>query len=520
MYPATVNPCGGPDVTKAADQAHSERGTSRESATPGPIQWWQRPVLIPVLTAGAALGGVGWLGYSQLTGGSAGVLKSHGIPLPDQFAVPGAAAAGFLLVALTSVAMCGRLRVLLKIRRSLSLFAKGERCVGVLRVPDEPGAAAAWNQLLTWSEGRAEVGEAVALLRGGGSTGNQISERAADGLWHGIILADEQQIIRYANGAAAVFLRQRRDALPGIDIRRVIGDSVVLEAISSVAETGSRQKRVFDVGNATAEDTSVLRFSVRGVGHQNERSVLVVIEDVTQQRIADAVQHAFVAQATHELRTPLTNMRLYLEQLIDDGLSPEERGTAMNVINQEITRLDHIVGDMLSIAELQAGGISAKRGEVRVEQMFEQLKNDYAESARKRNIDLSFQLPPKFPVIQGDRDKIGIVLHNLLGNALKYTPEGGSVRVIVREEGDRLVTDVSDTGIGISEEDAGRIFDRFTRGQDPRALKQTGTGLGLALARDIARLHEGDILLHSELNVGSTFSFWLPIGSRVTARAA
>ncbi|MCC7390264.1 MAG: hypothetical protein IT431_16030 [Phycisphaerales bacterium] len=506
-------------MTQAPDSTPSEAGTPRPS-TGRRVRWWESPVVIPVLAAAVALGGVGWLGHYQAQGELAGLLQSRGVPIADELILPLAAGLGLVVVWAAGLAAGGRHRVLLKIRRSLRLFAGGERCTDVLRVSEDGVAAEAWNQVLAWSEGQAETGAAVALLRDAGSAGSQGSDRAADGLWHGVIIVDEQQIIRYANGAAAVFLRQRRDALPGIDIRRVVSDPVVLESVGAAAQTGSRQKRVLDVGDARSEDASVLRYSVRGIGQRHDRSVLIVIEDVTQQRIADAVQHAFVAQATHELRTPLTNMRLYLEQLLEEGLSAEERGTALNVINQEITRLDHIVGDMLSIAEVQAGGLSAKRGEVRLEQMFEALRDDYAESARKKGVDLSFHLPPKFPVIQGDRDKIGIVLHNLLGNAVKYTPSGGTVRVTVREEGDRLVTDVTDTGIGIGEDDAGRIFERFTRGQDPRALQQTGTGLGLALARDIARMHEGDIILHSELNVGSTFSFWLPLGSQATARAA
>jgi signal transduction histidine kinase len=506
-------------VTQAPDTTPSRGETPRPSSGRS-VGWWELPVLIPGLAAAAALGGVGWLGHYQAVGAPGGLFQSRGVPIADEFALPAAAGLGLAVVWAASLATCGRLRVLLGIRRSLHLFARGERCTDVLRVSEAGVLAEAWNRLLAWSEGQAEMGAAIALLKSAGTSGAPSSDRAADGLWHGVIIVDEQQIIRYANGAAAVFLRQRRDALPGIDIRRVVSDPVVLESIGAAAQTGSRQKRVLDVGDAKAEAASVLRYSIRGIGQRHDRSVLIVIEDVTQQRIADAVQHAFVAQATHELRTPLTNMRLYLEQLLEDGLSAEERGTALNVINQEITRLDHIVGDMLSIAEVQAGGMSAKRGEVRLEQMFDALRDDYAESARKKGVDLSFQLPPKFPVIQGDRDKIGIVLHNLLGNAVKYTPSGGTVRVTVREEGDRFVTDVTDTGIGISEDDAGRIFERFTRGQDPRALQQTGTGLGLALARDIARMHEGDIILHSELNVGSTFSFWLPIGGQATARAA
>ena len=506
-------------MSEQTGQAPESDGTTRTSSgVAGHLL--QGPILIPMLASALALGGVGWLGHYMLTEAPEGILEGRGVAVPDALIIPLAAGFGFLVVLIGTFAMASRLRVLLTIGARLIRFGRGERTAGAMRVADHAGVGRAWNELLAWAEERAEASEAAALLRSSGGSSNSAAERASDGLWHGVVVIDEQQLIRYANGAAAVFLRQRRDALPGVDIRRVITDTHVLEAIGVATRTGSRQRRVFDVGDPTAVDASVLRFSIRAIGQGSDRAALIVIEDVTQQRIADAVQHAFVAQATHELRTPLTNMRLYVEQLLGDDLTPEERGTAMNVVNQEITRLDHIVGDMLSIAELQAGGLSAKRGEVRMGPLLEQLRDDYAESARAKGLTLSFELPPKFPSVQGDRDKIGIVLHNLLGNAIKYTPSGGSVRLEVREEGDRLVMEVTDTGFGIGEEDAPKVFERFSRGSDPRAREQTGTGLGLALARDIARLHDGDITLHSEVNVGSTFSFWLPIGVHAPAKAA
>lgn len=489
-----------------------------------PSRWRHRALFLPPLFAAlAVVAGLGVLGVMVVAPGDEGWLADQGIPLSDEAGLVAASALG-AVVMLVSFGWLGRkLRVMLHIRGALHAFAGGERALGVLKVADRPGVARAWNGLLDWRRETSDIAQVDSMLRskgGGAQGGGGTGERAADALWQGVVVIDEQQVLRYANGAAAVLMRQRREALPGVDVRRVITDDSVLMAIGEVLETGSRQRRVMDVGDPKSKESSVLRYSVRAIGTAGERMVLVVIEDVTQQRISDAAQHAFVAQATHELRTPLTNMQLYVEQLIDDELSPRERDSALNVINQEISRLDRIVGDMLSIAEIQAGNLHAKSGEVRVQPLLEQLQVDYAESARQKGLTLEFDLPPKYPSIVGDREKLGIVLHNLLGNAVKYTPEGGKITVSVKEEGDRLVTEVTDTGIGISEEDAARVFDRFVRANDARVAAQTGTGLGLALARDIARLHSGDITLRSEPDVGSTFSFWLPIGGSVQAKAA
>jgi signal transduction histidine kinase len=112
--------------------------------------------------------------------------------------------------------------------------------------------------------------------------------------------------------------------------------------------------------------------------------------------------------------------------------------------------------------------------------------------------------------VRGDRDKIVLALCNLLGNAVKYTPDGGAVTVKVDVGEDKVVVDVVDTGIGVSDEESELIFERFYRSKDGRVAKITGTGLGLALAREVVRMHGGDITLRSQLNQGSTFTMTLP----------
>jgi two-component system sensor histidine kinase VicK len=189
------------------------------------------------------------------------------------------------------------------------------------------------------------------------------------------------------------------------------------------------------------------------------------------------------------------------------------RGKALNVINQEARRLERIVGEMLSVSEIEAGQLRIKTDDVRLDVLFDELKGDYSAQAEDKQIKLSFNLPPKLPVIRGDRDKIVMAMHNLIGNALKYTAKGGSVSVNVKADGKQLLFSVNDTGIGISEDEAERIFERFYRAKDPRVEKITGTGLGLTLAREVIRLHGGDVTVESELNKGSTFTLTLPIVS-------
>ena len=168
------------------------------------------------------------------------------------------------------------------------------------------------------------------------------------------------------------------------------------------------------------------------------------------------------------------------------------------------------------VSEIEAGSLRIKRDDVRLDVLFEDLRTEYQPQAAEKKITLVFNLPPKMPVINGDRDKILLAMHNLVGNALKYTPAGGNVTIDVATDPKQLTFAVRDSGIGIGSEDAERIFERFYRAKDPRVEKITGSGLGLTLAREVVRLHGGEVTVDSELNKGSTFTITLP----VTAEAA
>ena len=152
-----------------------------------------------------------------------------------------------------------------------------------------------------------------------------------------------------------------------------------------------------------------------------------------------------------------------------------------------------------------------QEGDVRLDALFDEVRTDFAEQSRQKEITLRFDLPPKLPVIRGDRDKIVLAIHNLVGNAVKYTPAGGEVVVRAFEAGGELAVDVKDNGIGIKPEEQEKIFDKFYRAKDKRINNITGTGLGLALAREVARLHGGDISVESQVDRGSTFTLHLPV---------
>lgn len=410
--------------------------------------------------------------------------------------------------------MRSRLRALGAIRDALMMANTGAAAPAALAVSTDLGPEAkAWNDVVADIEKlrkqgvTAKVKEALGQHREGKSE----LETACDALSQGLLLIDEHNRVKYANGAAAAFLRVRREELLGGDISKHLQVPSVLEAVKDVSTGSGRRRMVQDIERQDDGMNGVLRFSVRPVRREDSAAAMLTIEDITQQKVAEEARHSFVAQATHELRTPLTNIRLYVETAIEEGENDAAtRAKCLNVINGEARRLERIVGEMLSVAEMEAGSFKIKRDDMRLDALFTELEADYQQQAAEKKVNLRFNLPPKYPVLQGDRDKFLLALHNLLGNALKYTPEGGQVTVNVEAGKSQLTVAVTDTGFGISPEDQQKVFERFYRASDPRVAKITGTGLGLTLAREVARLHGGDITLESELNRGSTFTLVVP----------
>jgi PAS domain S-box-containing protein len=410
--------------------------------------------------------------------------------------------------------MRGRVRVLAYIRDALLAIGGGEDDLAVLTVQPELGPeATAWNGLLAEAERLRQVLVTKRLLELPAARGDRSRDLSSmcDAMAQGLILVDGQLNATYANEAAALYLGTSRDQLIGTPIGGRLPDPRAAEAATAVASGTLRRATTIEVERG-GEGGDVLRFTIRPVRRDDESAAMIVIEDVTQQRIADQSRNSFVTQVTHELRTPLTNILLYAETAMSEGeKDPQVWSQSLNVINGEAKRLQRLVADMLSMAELEAGRHQVHHDDVKLATLFEDLDADYRAAAKEKGLTLTFNLPPKLPTIQADRDKLALALHNLVGNAIKYTPSGGSIKITVACDETALNVKVADTGIGMTPEDCERSFERFYRARDERIAGITGSGLGLSIARDVVRLHGGDITVESELDRGSTFTLVVPV---------
>jgi signal transduction histidine kinase len=227
----------------------------------------------------------------------------------------------------------------------------------------------------------------------------------------------------------------------------------------------------------------------------------------------DLMKDEFVSLVSHELRTPLTSIRGYLELLLEDGgnLSPEQE-RFLGVVDRNSERLLHLVGDLLFLAQVDAGKLTIEREDVDFEQVVQDSVETLRPIAEARQIELVTSITP-VPRLVGDRARLAQVLDNLLSNALKFTPEGGRVSVALRADGDRAIVEVEDNGVGIPRAEQNRLFERFFRSSRAMENAIPGTGLGLAITKAIAERHEGRISVESEEDVGTSVRLELPLAT-------
>jgi two-component system phosphate regulon sensor histidine kinase PhoR len=257
----------------------------------------------------------------------------------------------------------------------------------------------------------------------------------------------------------------------------------------------------------------VARHPICFVNGTNKEAHVWSMRDVTQQKLAEEMRDQFVDTATHELRTPLANIKAYAETLaLADMIDVEQQKQFLNTINSEATRLARFVDDLLSVSSMELGSLALNKQVTDLTRMLNEVVAKVRPQIEEKQQTFEIVFPDKLPEPELDKDKIAALLVNLLGNAVKYTPEGGRVTFRVNVSDQHIEISVEDTGVGIATDELPKVFDKFFRSQDPRVQEQTGTGLGLALAQEVVRLHGGQITVESELNKGSTFSVLLPRG--------
>jgi two-component system phosphate regulon sensor histidine kinase PhoR len=247
-----------------------------------------------------------------------------------------------------------------------------------------------------------------------------------------------------------------------------------------------------------------------------EKSVLVIIHDITAIKETETIKSEFVANASHELRSPLTAIKGFAETLLDGAINnPDMRLKFVSIINQESERLIRIVQDLLDLSKIESKQIKLMYREFKLRPLLSEIELEFSQRIFEQRYDFKVELTEQIEMIEADRDWLHQVLYNLLDNAVKYTPPGGSITIKIEQVKKSLLFKVIDTGIGIPREDLSRIFERFYRVDKARSRKMGGTGLGLSIVKHVVEKHGGKIGINSEAGKGTEVWFKIPKERRI-----
>ena len=321
----------------------------------------------------------------------------------------------------------------------------------------------------------------------------------------GVVAFDHQGNLIHCNPAATSMLQ-----------RTVPSDSTYDQLFGSVypfQEMLSLQRPNYAEGEMVVGDRT-LELYLAPFSDQASGGVLIVLHDVTEQHRNEERRKEFVANVSHELRTPLTNVRSYAETLRDGGgdIPQDTANSFLDIIITETDRMTHIVQDLLTLSRLDAGNAELVLSRFPFGEAIQSVARANALAAKQRRHDLTYDPPESLPLIVGDRSRLEQVMMNIISNAIKYTPDGGHIRITAGSTESEVWMEVCDDGIGIPEQDRERIFERFYRVDKARSRESGGTGLGLSIAKEIVQRHHGAITLAPHQGPGTTVRLTLPIG--------
>lgn len=285
--------------------------------------------------------------------------------------------------------------------------------------------------------------------------------------------------------------------------------------VDGVSLDGS-EETVYVEGDLLRRDGLTISVGIRYAplfnGDGELSNVIANVRDITNFRQAQEMQNIFISTVSHELKTPVALIKGHAATLRRDDVEwePEIVRDYSGVIEEEADRLTALIENLLTASRLQANsGMPLNTGDVRIDQLAEQVVERFNTQTRTHTFQLEF--PNDFPAVQGDAVRLRQVLDNLISNAIKYSPDGGVIEVGGSATADTVSVYVRDQGVGLTEADQERIFERFYRVDGALSRKTQGTGLGLYLSKAIVEAHGGTMTVESQPGKGSTFTFTLPI---------
>lgn len=355
------------------------------------------------------------------------------------------------------------------------------------------------------------------------STKNQAILR---GITDGVLVLDAKRNIVLVNPKAAEILKVEASALENQSIQQCLGQPQaaseseltrllyqnLLKSLTLI-ESGERSAEFRVESGKTAVAVSLAPVAL---GADDAPSVIAVLRDISREAEIDRLKNEFISTVSHELRTPMTSIKGYADLLVSGGpqvgvLNPLQQ-RFVQIIQSNANRLTELVNDILEISRIETGRVKLEFEALDLIQVIKEVVVSFEGQMTKKAMNLSLNLPDHLPQVYADKARVTQILVNLIGNAWQYTPEEGNITVHVQVvDEDFVQIDVEDNGIGVVEQDLEYIFDRFFRSERTEVQVVDGTGLGLSITKMFVDMLGGKIWVKSQLDVGSTFSFTLPV---------
>ncbi|MEX2533070.1 MAG: ATP-binding protein [Nitriliruptoraceae bacterium] len=325
------------------------------------------------------------------------------------------------------------------------------------------------------------------------------------------VLKGQQRLINALTDAALLVDRDGTVVAANTRAQTLLHMSALPATLAELSDDNIRPllDDAFDSGTTTQRDLNVNGSSLTVIASRVDTHVLIVITDHTRERRVEELRRDFVVNASHELKTPVTSIQTLAEALaVVIRTKPSRVPQLIARLSAEAERLSALVTDLLDLRRLEERG-EIGREPVNLAALIRNVVASEVQRADARNVTVAVDGPDTM-IVDGVTADLEVIVKNLVVNAVKYNRDGGDVTVTLHSDGARVRLDVTDTGIGIPEDDLPRIFERFYRVDTARSRETGGTGLGLSIVRHAVELHDGQVTVTSRRGEGSTFTVVLP----------
>jgi PAS domain S-box-containing protein len=331
----------------------------------------------------------------------------------------------------------------------------------------------------------------------------------ADGV---LVIDPHGQIIMMNDAAARILGDMAQDFSAGMFREQTLekgngGKNTPAQALATIGN-GSDERR-FELNRRVIStlDSPVITNDGQKLG------TVVVMRDVTMEVEVDRMKDQFIEQVSHELRTPLTPIKGFLDLMLQTAGAelPAKYSDFLNIIDRHVDSLIAMITELLDVSQLNAGSMRLRMERIALNELIEASASEWSEKIEQKGQHLDVQFDPQSTEIVGDRRRLGWAVKQLISNAHHYTEPGGQITISVGRNAKYAAIHVSDTGIGITDEDKKHLFTRFFRSTSRIHSNERGVGLGLYIVKSVIDAHRGDVKLESEVDRGSTFSILLPL---------